>query len=56
MSAVRLFASVCAHSYAHAHCHSTMVGESGETGNYPRPKLIHILSSALAHGSRVIRE
>lgn len=29
-------------------------GESGKTGNHPRIQLIHILSSVLAQGSRVI--
>ncbi len=37
-------------------CRSMMVGESAETGNYPRLQLIHILSSVLAQGSRVICE
>lgn len=32
------------------------LGEAGETGNYPRLQLIHILSSVLAQGSRVIWE
>lgn len=37
-------------------CRLMMVGESEETGNYPRLQLIHILSSVLAQGSRVIWE
>lgn len=37
-------------------CYLMIVGESGETGNYPRLQLIHILSFVLAQGSRVIWE
>lgn len=41
----------------HAHVARTMVGGVWrETGNYPRLQLIHILSSVLAQGSRVIWE
>lgn len=49
------YVCVCVHRNA-CLCCLMMVGESEETGNYPRLQLIHILSSVLAQGSRVIWE
>lgn len=48
--------SVCCISECEYSCHLMMVGESWEIGNYPRLQLIHILSSVLAQGRRVIWE
>lgn len=49
----RLSVCVCVCTNARSY-RLMMVGESGETGNYPRLQLIHILSCVLAQGNRLI--